>query len=81
MPSEALPPDLEPLAPSARALAWERPMARRPVVLIHGYSDKGESFDRWKAALLHRGYPTTDVSVCSYETLTNEVTIRHRRRT
>ena len=23
-------------------------MARRPVVLIHGYSDKGESFDRWK---------------------------------
>jgi len=51
-------------------------MARRPVVLIHGYSDKGESFDVWKAALIQRGYPATDISVCSYETLTNELTIK-----
>lgn len=51
-------------------------MPRRPVVLIHGYSDKGESFDAWKAALLRRGYDATEISVCSYETLTNEVTIK-----
>lgn len=52
------------------------PMALRPVVLIHGYSDQGESFDLWKAALLQKGYPTTEISVCSYETLTNEVSIK-----
>jgi hypothetical protein len=45
-------------------------------VLIHGYSDQGESFDAWKTALLQRGYPATDISVASYETLTNEVTIK-----
>ena len=50
-------------------------MPRRPVVLVHGYSDQGESFDAWKTALLQRGYRATDLSVCSYETLTNEVTI------
>jgi hypothetical protein len=26
-------------------------MAKRPIVLVHGYSDKGESFGRWRAAL------------------------------
>jgi len=51
-------------------------MPRRPVVLIHGYSDKGESFDTWKHALEARGYDATTISVCSYETLTNEITIK-----
>jgi hypothetical protein len=51
-------------------------MPRRPVVLIHGYSDQGESFDAWKSALLQRGYQATELSVCSYETLTNEVSIK-----
>jgi hypothetical protein len=51
-------------------------MANRAVVLIHGYSDEGGSFDLWKEALVQQGYPTTDLSVCSYETLTNELTIK-----
>src|SRR5262245_36365379 len=48
-------------------------MARRPVVLVHGYSGKGEDSAPWRDALHLRGYETR---VCSYETLVNEITIR-----
>lgn len=51
-------------------------MSPRPVVLIHGYSDSGESFAAWKSELQQRGYTATDISICTYETLTNEVTIK-----
>lgn len=51
-------------------------MPHNHVVLIHGYSDQGKSFEYWKAALTQRGYRVTDISVCSYETLTNELTIK-----
>lgn len=44
-----------------------------PVVLIHGYSDKGTSFQNWVNKLRKRGY---DIRTCSYKTLTNEVTIQ-----
>jgi len=46
-----------------------------PIILIHGYSDKGRSFLTWKKRLepLVQGRP---VHVVSYRTLTNEVTIR-----
>ncbi|MBI4500555.1 MAG: hypothetical protein HY700_05280 [Gemmatimonadetes bacterium] len=51
-------------------------MARRPVLLIHGYSDKGASFDAWKTALEGCGYDATEISICNYESLTNELTIK-----
>jgi triacylglycerol esterase/lipase EstA (alpha/beta hydrolase family) len=51
-----------------------------PIVLIHGYSDSGESFEPWKELLrqvaARRGVPALDVSICSYVTLSNEVTIK-----
>ena len=51
-------------------------MPRRPVVLIHGYSDRGESFLRWRDALVAAGYDAHDIPVCSYQTLTNEITVK-----
>lgn len=48
----------------------------RPVVLIHGYSDRGQSFLKWRDALVGAGYDAHDVPVCSYQTLTNELTIK-----
>lgn len=51
-------------------------MAREPVVLIHGYSDRGESFGPWVEALRRRGYAADEVPVCTYRSLTNEVTIK-----
>ncbi|MEF3308758.1 hypothetical protein PV433_07540 [Paenibacillus sp. GYB004] len=50
-------------------------MARRPVILIHGYSDKGKSFQTWVGKLCELGYDPRTLHVCSYETLTNEVSI------
>ena len=48
-----------------------------PLVLIHGYSDKGESFHTWKDILIReRQYHPDDIQICSYRTLTNEVTIK-----
>lgn len=52
-------------------------MARRPLVLVHGYSDTSTSFKRWAEAL--RQENLTDVTVihaCNYATLTNEVTMK-----
>ena len=48
----------------------------RPIVLVHGYSDRGESFGRWCRELKARGFKLEEVNVCSYESLTNEVTIK-----
>lgn len=47
----------------------------RPIVLIHGYSDKGQSFEAWKHALVSLGANVATVDVCTYITLNNEVTI------
>ncbi|HEX5972179.1 MAG TPA: hypothetical protein VFY85_09645 [Gemmatimonadaceae bacterium] len=51
-------------------------MPRRPVVLIHGYSDRGESFLPWRDALVAAGYQAHDIPVCSYQTLTNEISVK-----
>lgn len=51
-------------------------MARRPVVLIHGYSDRGQSFVPWRDALVAAGYDAHEIPVCSYQTLTNELSIK-----
>lgn len=50
-------------------------MTQRPIVMIHGYSDKGKSFQTWVDKLSKRGHDVRTIHVCSYETLTNEVTI------
>jgi hypothetical protein len=49
---------------------------RRPIILIHGYSDSGPSFKRWKDILEENGFDPTMINVCDYKTLTNEVTIK-----
>lgn len=51
-------------------------MPRNPLILIHGYSDRGESFLEWKKRLVARGYPAKLIHVVTYESLTNEVTIK-----
>lgn len=47
----------------------------RPLVLIHGYSDRGQSFEAWRQALNAMGANAVTVSVCTYISLNNEVTI------
>lgn len=51
-------------------------MAKRPLVLIHGYSASGSSFESWKRVLLKQGYSEQNLHVCTYKSLTNEVTIK-----
>lgn len=48
----------------------------RKVVLVHGYSDRGESFIRWAKELAKRGFKTEFIEVVTYKSLTNEVTIK-----
>jgi len=48
----------------------------RPIVLIHGYSDTGASFEAWKDILLGQGYGPDDIHICTYQSLTNEVNIK-----
>jgi hypothetical protein len=49
---------------------------RRPIVLIHGYSDKGESFTRWCHILTDAGYDATTIHLGNYVSLSNEITIK-----
>lgn len=51
-------------------------MADRPIVLLHGYSDSGESYAPWIAWLRQRGYHESEIHTVTYRTLTNEVTIK-----
>ena len=46
-----------------------------PIVLIHGYSDQGESFLTWKKRLQDKVNGRT-IQVASYRSLTNEVSIK-----
>lgn len=48
----------------------------RQLVLIHGYSDKGEAFFPLRDALSRRGVELVDVNICSYVSLNNEITIK-----
>jgi hypothetical protein len=50
-------------------------MGRR-VVLIHGYSDKGQSFFPLCDALRARGSSLIDIDICTYISLNNEITIK-----
>jgi hypothetical protein len=51
-------------------------MAHRPIVLVHGYSDKGESFKRWREILEAASRPTSAINVGNYVSLSNELTIK-----
>ena len=46
-----------------------------PIVLVHGYSADGASWDVWKARL-RAADPERKILICSYQSLTNEVTIK-----
>ena len=46
-----------------------------PIILIHGYSDKGESFLTWKKEL-EKKFADRTIHIVSYRTLTNEVSIK-----
>jgi pimeloyl-ACP methyl ester carboxylesterase len=48
----------------------------RPLILIHGYSDEGEAFFPLRDALAARGISLTDINICSYISLNNEITIK-----
>lgn len=51
-------------------------MADLPVVLVHGYSDKGESFRRWRRTLEAHGRQATTIHIGNYISLSNEVSIK-----
>jgi hypothetical protein len=55
-------------------------MSDRPIVLLHGYSDRGESFGRWREILAKEraknGYPVTEIHVGDYVTLSDEITLK-----
>jgi pimeloyl-ACP methyl ester carboxylesterase len=48
----------------------------RPLLLIHGYSASGTAFDQVRDALRARGITATNIDVCTYVSLNNEITIR-----
>jgi hypothetical protein len=48
----------------------------RPLVLIHGYSDQGQAFFPLRDALERKGIALTDINICTYITLNNEITIK-----
>jgi hypothetical protein len=51
-------------------------MPKHPIVLVHGYSDKGESFKRWNDVLAQNGYDATTIHLGNYVSLSNEITIK-----
>jgi pimeloyl-ACP methyl ester carboxylesterase len=53
------------------------PESRKPVVFVHGYSDKGASWLPWRRILRSRlGYGDAELRTCTYVSLNNEVTIK-----
>lgn len=49
---------------------------RRPIVLVHGYSDEGESFRTWESVLTANGYEAEHVHLGHYVSLSNDVSIK-----
>ncbi|MBV9155127.1 MAG: hypothetical protein JO097_02625, partial [Acidobacteriaceae bacterium] len=47
----------------------------RKLVLIHGYSDQGPSFNNWAGALRDRGIDAQQINICNYISLNNEITV------
>jgi pimeloyl-ACP methyl ester carboxylesterase len=46
-----------------------------PIVFVHGYSDRGQSWAPWRARLQAMD-PTRRILTCTYQSLVNEVTIK-----
>lgn len=51
-------------------------MAHNPIVLVHGYSDGGRSFEQWSIQLKNYGFDVKQIYVGNYVTLSNEVTLK-----
>jgi hypothetical protein len=51
-------------------------MPKHPIVLVHGYSDKGRSFETWCRRLEAAGYDATTIHLGNYVSLSNEITIK-----
>ncbi len=51
-------------------------MPKRPIVLVHGYSDQGPSFRRWSDVLTARGFDATTIHLGSYVSLSNEISVK-----
>ena len=50
-------------------------MAPRPLILLHGYSDSGKSFGKWRDYFAALDRPVREIYTASYVSKTNEVTI------
>lgn len=48
-------------------------MTSEPIILIHGYSDKGKSFNTWKSILESQGF--NKIHTISWQSLVNEINI------
>ena len=49
----------------------------RPIIFVHGYSDKGASWKRWEDILAGRlGLATADLRTVTYVSLNNEINIK-----
>jgi len=51
-------------------------MADRPLILLHGYSADGSAFARWRTVLREAGWTPEQLCTVSYESLTNDVSVR-----
>lgn len=51
-------------------------MAHNPIVLVHGYSDRGKSFKKWASSLTEHGFDVKQIYVGNYVSLSNEVTLK-----
>lgn len=51
-------------------------MPARPVVFVHGYSASERAFARWREILEAKGYEASSIHVSTYQSLTNEVTVK-----
>ena len=48
----------------------------RPLVLLHGYSATAKAFLPLRAALTEKGMLPTEINICNYVSLNNEITIK-----
>lgn len=51
-------------------------MAKVPIVLVHGYSDRGQSFAKWRSLLGQAGDDATTIHLGNYVSLSNEVSVK-----
>lgn len=48
---------------------------RNPIVMLHGYSDTGNSFKTWIKKFKENNYDVKIIHICKYVSLSNEITI------